>query len=314
MEQKPVGTAAFPREDGENPPAPPIVISRPTWATWVFFFACVGIFVGINLQDSDKKYTWAVLERFGFFPAHVIWEGAWWGAVTSAFVHINLIHAFFNLYWLWNLGRLMENEIGSWRFFVFYLGAAIVSSTAQLAVSDQTGIGASGAVYALFGFMWRTRMVYPKFQRIMVPQTIKTFFVWLVACFVLTAADIMKIANGAHVAGLIYGAVVAECFVIRRPRVPYAIGATALAALSLVPLWWAPWSNTWQGVKAQGALEADKKEVAIVRLSIIIERDPKNAWAYRTRGRLYRQLGESDKAAADFQQAQELSSSATDQE
>jgi GlpG protein len=167
-------------------------------------------------------------------------------------------------------------------------------------------------VYAIFGFMWRTRLVYPKFQSIMVPQTIKTFFIWLVACFVLTATNLMSIANGAHVAGLIYGAVVAECFVIRRPRMPYALGATALAAMSLVPLWWAPWSNTWQEVRAHEAMHAGRKEEAVQRVSIIIERDPENDRAYQFRGALYRQLGEADKANADSARAQELRSAATD--
>lgn len=310
MEQKPEGSDELPRTEGESPPEAPIVIARPTWVTWGFFFACIGIFVAINLQEN--KYTWDVLAHFGYFPPHMIWEGTWWGTVSSTFVHINLIHAFFNLYWLWILGRLMEGEIGSWRFLIFYLGAAIVSSTAQLAVSDVTGHGASGAVYAIFGFMWRTRMVYPKFQSIMVPQTIKTFFVWLVVCFVLTAADIMKIANGAHVAGLFYGAMVAEGFVIRRPRMPYAMGAIALAAVSLVPLWWAPWSNTWQDVRAHEALRAGRKEEAVQRLSIIIQRDPENDRAYQMRGALYRQLGEADKATADSARAQELRTAATE--
>lgn len=309
MEQKPEGAEQTPRAEGESQPAPPIVISRSTWVTWAVFFACIGIFVGINLQENEKKNSWDALAHFGYFPPGVIWEGTWWGTVSSTFVHINLIHAFFNLYWLWILGRLVENEIGSWRFLAFYFGAAIISSTAQLAVSDATGHGASGAVYAIFGFMWRTREVYPKFQSIIVPQTIKTFFVWLVACFFLTATKVMSIANGAHVAGLIYGAVVAECFVIRRPRMPYAIGATALAALSLVPLWWAPWSNTWQSVRARDALQAGRKDEAVRRLSIIIERDPENDRAYHNRADLYRLMGESEKAAADFQRAQELRNS-----
>jgi GlpG protein len=162
--------------------------------------------------------------------------------------------------------------------------------------------------------MWRTRAVYPNFQSIMVPQTIKVFFFWLVACFFLTATKVMSIANGAHVAGLIYGAVVAECFVIRRPRIPYAMGAMVLAALSLVPLWWAPWSITWQGVKASDALKADRTEEAMQRLNVMIERDPENAWAYGNRGYLYRKMGETEKAAADLRKAQELRSAGTEKE
>jgi GlpG protein len=312
MEQKPEGADAFPRGEGESPPPPAIVFTRPTWVTWAAFFACIGIFVGVNLEENKK--SWEVLSQFGYFPAEVIWEGTWWGAMSSTFVHINLVHAFFNLYWMWLLGRLMENEIGSWRFLVFYLGASIISSTGQLAVSDASGHGASGVLYAVFGFMWRTRAVYPNFQSIMVPQTIKFFFFWVVACFFLTAAKVINIANGAHVAGLIYGVVVAECFVIRRPRIPYAVGATALAALSMVPIWWAPWSITWQGVKASDALRAGRTEEAMQRLNTMIERDLENAWAYQNRGYLYRKMGETEKAATDLRKAQELRSAGTEKE
>jgi GlpG protein len=307
MEQKQEGADTFPPDGAGPPPAAAVVITNHTWVTWSAVLICVGVFVGVNLE-TDKQ-SWEVLSRFGYFPGARIWEGTWWGTMSSTLVHINVLHAFFNLYWLWLLGRLMEDEIGSWRFLAFYLGASIVSSTSQLAFSDVSGHGASGVVYAIFGFMWRTRVAYPKFQSIMVPQTIKVFFIWLVACFFLTAAKVMNIANAAHLSGLIYGAVMAECFVIRRPRLPYAVGAIVLAAVSLVPIWWAPWSVTWQGVKAYDAMQAGRREEAMERLNTIIEREPEDAWAYENRGRLYRDMGELERAAADSKKVRELSDS-----
>ncbi|RBP40450.1 GlpG protein [Roseimicrobium gellanilyticum] len=303
MEQKQESTHDHALHESEGAPSPVPLITKPTWVTWAAFFACIGIFIGVNLEETKSL---EVLSRFGFFTAERIWEGLWWGTMSSTFVHINLIHAFFNLYWLWLLGRLMEDEIGSSRFLVFYLGASIVSSTVQLAVSDTTGIGASGVLYAIFGFMWRTRMVYPRFQSIIVPQTVKVFFIWLVACFFLTAGKLMNIANGAHLAGLVYGVVMAECFVVRRPRLPYAAGAVVLAGLALVPLWWAPWSPTWQGVKAYDAIEAGRREEAVERLTTMIRLEPQEPWAYLQRSKLYREMGESDKAVSDLRKAQDL--------
>ena len=49
-------------------------------------------------------------------------------------------------------GQPTANAIGPWKFLAFFVASALVSSSAQLAFSDDTGIGASGVVYAMFGF------------------------------------------------------------------------------------------------------------------------------------------------------------------
>ena len=312
MEQKEEVAAALPREEGESPPPAPVMITKHTWVTWSAVLICVGVFVGLNLEKD--KHSWAVLSSFGFLPAEQIWAGSWWGAMTATLVHIAPMHAFFNLYWIWQLGRLMEDEIGSLRFLAFYLGAAVIGSTAQLAVSDTTGIGASGVVYAIFGFMWRTRLVYPRFQQLILRNTIQIFFIWLVACFFLTASGLMNIANAAHLSGLIYGAVVAECFVVRRRRAPWIAGAVALGIAALTPLWWAPWSVTWQGVKAHEDIVAGRVDKALERLDYMIKRDPDNAWAHGNRGALYLQRGEAEKATADLKKARELKDESSSQE
>jgi GlpG protein len=312
MEQKEERAEVVLREEGEGIPPEPVVITRPTWVTWSAVLICVGVFVGLNLEKD--KHSWAVLSSFGFLPAEQIWSGGWWGAMTATLVHIAPMHAFFNLYWIWQLGRLMENEIGSLRFLAFYLGAAVIGSTAQLAVSDTTGIGASGVVYAIFGFMWRTRLVYPSFQRIMHRNTIQIFFIWLVACFFLTSSGLMNIANAAHVAGLIFGAVVAECFVVRQRRMPFMVAAVVLAGVALIPLWWAPWSITWQGVRASEDMTAGRVDKALERLDYMIKRDPENAWAHHNRGALYLQRGETEKAEVDLKKAKELKDGAVEQE
>ena len=308
MDQKPDATDEAPREVSETEQVAPVVITRPTWVTWAAVGACVAIFVGVNLQEDKRSLE--VLSRFGFLPAEVIWSGAWWGTLSSTFVHIDLIHVFFNLYWLWHLGRLMEDELGSLRLLGFYLGASLISSTSQLAVSDTTGIGASGVVYAMFGFMWRSRSVYPKFQSIIVQKTIKVFFIWLVACFFLTAAKLMNIANAAHLSGLVYGVVVAECFVMRQRRAPWIAGAVVLAGASLIPLWWASWSTSWQWVKVDSALAAGRRDEVMERLNTIIKLDPLNVWAYQERGRLYAELGEREKSDADLKKAREIETAA----
>src|SRR5438105_15702725 len=98
-----------------------------------------------------------------------------------------------NAYLLWLLGSRLERAIGSLPFLGFFLVAACVSSSFQLAVSDSTGIGASGVVYAIFGFMWPTRHRYPRFNEVLDARTIQIFVIWLVGCVVATYLKVWNV-------------------------------------------------------------------------------------------------------------------------
>jgi membrane associated rhomboid family serine protease len=80
-------------------------------------------------------------------------EGRYWTLLTSEFSHVALLHFFLNMYVLATFGSIVELVIGSWRFIVFYLIAAIVASLSHAAVSafllskpDLPALGASGAI------------------------------------------------------------------------------------------------------------------------------------------------------------------------
>ena len=149
----------------DSAPATPRLaeIRTKPWLTWIIATVCVGIFVGVNL--SGDASSWEGMRRWGAPPAQSVWDGASWGLVTSVFVHLAIWHLAFNLYWLWILGRILETTIGSTRWLAFFVASAIVSSAAQLAVSGATGIGLSGVIYAVFGFMWVGQRAYPGFAR-----------------------------------------------------------------------------------------------------------------------------------------------------
>jgi rhomboid protease GluP len=274
------------------------------WVSYLAIVACVGIFLGLVWRNDYE--SWNTLSMFGYLPPNSIWNGGYWGLVTSAFVHIALWHMAFNVYWLWVLGSRLERAIGSGPYLGFFIVSAFVSSSLQLAVSDDTGIGASGVVYAIFGFMWLTRDRYSQFTEVLDAKTIQLFIFWLIGCVVATFLKIWEVGNAAHIAGLLFGAAVACAFVLRvQPRVVFA-GLILLVVSAIVPLFWCPWSVTWLGLKAYSAHAAAKYDVAIDRYTQIIRLDPQNAWAYLNRSSVYRTLGEPDRAQADLQRAREL--------
>ena len=283
----------------DSAPATPFPAETRTkpWLTWIIAAICVGIFVGVNL--SGDASSWEGMRRWGAPPAQTIWHGAYWGLVTSVFVHVAIWHLAFNLYWLWILGRILETTIGSTRWLAFFAASAIVSSAAQLAVSGATGIGLSGVIYAVFGFMWVGRRAYPGFARVLPPQTVRLFLGWLVLCIVLTALDVWKVGNAAHIGGLLFGLGVGWAFVVV-PRATWpklALGALSLAA-TVLALTWCPWNFEWVAARAYAA-HARGDYAAAVEGYLRCERfHEQTVWVTQNLALAYIAMGDDDRYGA----------------
>ena len=282
------------------------------WVSRLSIIACIGIFLGPAGQNDYE--SWDSISQFGYLPADSIWNGAYWALISSAFVHFALWHVVFNVYWLWVLGSRLERAVGSLPFLGFFVLSAFVSSSFQLAVSDSTGIGASGVVYAIFGFMWPSRRRYSQFNEVLDARTIHIFVIWLIGCAVATYLKVWEVGNAAHISGLLFGGAVAGSFVLRyKPRLMLA-GLAALAVFSIIPLFWCPWSVTWLSHKAYDAHAAERYDAALDRYTHIIQIDPDNAWAYLNRSGVYQAPGDSEKAQADFQKARDIDPSIEESE
>ncbi len=285
------------------------------WVSGLAILGCIGIYVGLAAQEDLQ--SWETLARFGYLTPDVIWDGGYWALVTCVFVHFELWHLAFNLYWLWVLGSHLEREIGSLPFLAFFVVSAFVSSSFQLAVSDETGIGASGVVFAVFGLMWVARQRYPSFGRVLTTQTIQLFLIWLVGCVVVTYLGIWRVGNTAHIVGLLFGGTVGCAFFLRTTiQLAYLglLGLVVFVVLSVIPLFWCPWSVTWLTQKAHHTHVAKQYQQASDWYTEVIQLDPENAWAYLHRNLVYQELDQPDKACADLQQFLKMDTSEFDNE
>ncbi len=117
-----------------------------------------------------------------------------WRLLTSALLHADPIHLLFNLYWIWELGRIVEDRFGVRRALYLFLVLAASSSAAEYAVF-QGGIGLSGVAYGLFGFLWMRARTDDSLRNTVGKRTALLFGGWFVLCVVLTAAGVWHIAN-----------------------------------------------------------------------------------------------------------------------
>ncbi len=85
----------------------------------------------------------------------------WYTLITAAFLHGGITHIAFNMLFLWVFGDNVEEHMGSIKYTLFYLVAAIGATLLQYAIDPSSTIptlGASGAIAGILGYYL---MVFP---------------------------------------------------------------------------------------------------------------------------------------------------------
>ncbi|UGY92589.1 rhomboid family intramembrane serine protease [Streptomyces gobiensis] len=194
----------------------------------------VAVFIAV-LSVGDQLVTelgmigYASVDLFGSDWIGVA-DGEWYRLLTSAFLHQEIWHIGFNMMALWFLGPPLEAALGRSRFLALYLLSALGGNvlTYWLMAQNQLSLGASGAIFGLFG---ATAVLMRRMRYDMRP-----IVVLLVINLVITFMPGLNIAWQAHLGGLIVGAAIAYAMVHapreRRTLVQY--GTCAAVALVLV--------------------------------------------------------------------------------
>jgi GlpG protein len=131
-----------------------------------------------------------------------IHRGQVWRLVTPIFIHFGIIHIFFNMLWLRDLGSMIEARQSSWLLAILVLVIAVCSNLAQFYYGGPAFGGMSGVVYGLFGYIWMRGKFDPGSGLYLHPTTVTMMIIWFVACF---TPIIPHIANATHAAGLALG-------------------------------------------------------------------------------------------------------------
>jgi membrane associated rhomboid family serine protease len=166
-------------------------------------------------------------------PPTVLTDGGeWWRIFTSGFLHGGFIHLALNMFVLYILGTLLEPAIGTRRLLGIYFVSLVAGSFGALLLSEpfRYTVGASGAIYGLFGatlLVARNRGL---------DEIVTQLGFWLVLNLVLTFS-ISGISIGGHLGGLAGGALAGMVVLAaerRSARVPVGFEIAALAALGTV--------------------------------------------------------------------------------
>ena len=195
----------------------------------VYVVSSIG--AGLAEPSSSVQLRWALIGR-GFSPdlgLVGVAEGEWYRLVTGGFLHGGLLHLAFNMYVLWVLGRQLEPAMGRAPFAAVYLTSLLAGSLGVMVLDpDALTVGASGAVFGLFGYA-----LVAQYARGVNPmQTGLGGIVLLNLAFTFLVPGI---SVGGHVGGLVGGLVAGLLHDVLRPRVgaPVAAGVVMVAALGV---------------------------------------------------------------------------------
>lgn len=222
-----------------------------------------------------------------------IWSGGkWWAMPADLLIHVGVMHLTFNLAWIWLLGRLLERELGVARYAGLFLATGVAGELAELAWSGAPGVGLSGVVYGFFGFLAVNGARHADFRRVLLGNTRLWMLGWLVACFFLTHAGVLNVANFAHVGGLVAGALIGLASYPGRWMRAARGGCVALGVVACVPVVWAPWQARWQAERVIRKSEANDEGGALEALSRFRKLEPASVWAWETEFAMRRRRGE----------------------
>jgi membrane associated rhomboid family serine protease len=181
---------------------------------------------GDRLLEAAMLFGRAVTEQYG--PVQGVAEGQWYRLVSAMFLHQEIWHFAMNMLGLWFLGPHLESALGRLRFTTLYLLSGLGGSalTFLIAVPAQPSLGASGAIFGLFGALavLMRRMSYDmRPVLILLAVNLVFTFTW------------SNIAWEAHIGGLVTGALIAYAMVhaprARRALVQSAACAVVVAAI-----------------------------------------------------------------------------------
>lgn len=93
----------------------------------------------------------------------LVQSGEAWRLFTVALVHGGLTHLFFNMFSLLVLGNPVEASLGKARFLIIFFVSLLTGSLSSVYLSSYpyVSVGASGAVFGLFGaFIAMRKMIH----------------------------------------------------------------------------------------------------------------------------------------------------------
>jgi membrane associated rhomboid family serine protease/Tfp pilus assembly protein PilF len=236
------------------------------------------VLAGVSMLDHPAGPD---LVRWGANFGPLTAGGQWWRLLTCVFIHGGLLHIAFNMWCLWDLGRLAESLYGHWTFAAVYLITGLSASLTSLAWNPAVlSVGASGAIFGIAGALIASFYLGEfSLPRAAISGTLRS-----VAMFVgynlIFGAVIARTDNAAHVGGLVMGLILGALIAKVAPLQdePLRRAGVLLVGVLLVAssVRWLQHSRSYLGsmTQAHQSMTEGKTDDAIAQLNAVVRQHP----------------------------------------
>ena len=172
--------------------------------TKLIILACVVMYIILGINNGNfLTFSATSLAIFGGNNLLLVQNGEVWRILTSAFLHVGLIHLVVNMYSLAIIGTQVETFIGKWKFLFIYFISAIGGNLLSLVFSQANvvSVGASGALFGLMGAL----LYFGYHYRLYLSEAIRNQIIPIILINLLIGFIVPGIDNVAHIGGLIGG-------------------------------------------------------------------------------------------------------------
>src|ERR1700690_1280648 len=280
--------------------------------TQFFFGANVAVFLAMLLAGVSmlSNPSGPDLVRWGANWGPLTVGGQWWRLLTCVFLHGSLLHIAFNMWCLWDLGRLAESIYGHWTFAIVYLICGVGSSLASVWWKPSVlSVGASGAIFGIAGALIASFYLGEfSMPRAVISGTLRSVVVF-VGFNLFFGAVIARTDNAAHIGGLVMGLLLGALIAKVAPahdavmqRIAVLLVGAVLVAGGVL---WLARSRAYvrHGESGVAHLKAGDPDAAIAELQKSVKQRPGFAPAHVALAQAYLDKHNYENAIAELQRA-----------
>lgn len=170
--------------------------------TWILIGLCIIMFF-----ISGMGYDTYKLVQFGANFSRLVKNGEIYRLVSYMFLHAGIMHILLNMYSLYIVGTKVEDFFGKWKYLLIYFISGISGGLLSIGLSQDTiSVGASGAIFGLFGAL----IYFGYSYRGYIGSMIRSQIIPIVVYNLLIGFFIPGIDMWGHVGGLIGGILTAN--------------------------------------------------------------------------------------------------------
>lgn len=188
-------------QEQDTPEVTQTFIEPPRWHFITYWIAGINILVYMAMSLTGSTSNLTHLVEYGAKVNAYIADGQYYRLITPMFLHGGLAHLAFNTMALIQLGVATEYSFGKKKFVAIYFVSGLTASIGSFLFNDAISVGASGAIFGLFGANLFLYTLNPElYKRVYRLDTIGMIVANIAFGFMIPSID-----NFGHIFGLIGG-------------------------------------------------------------------------------------------------------------